>query len=1145
MKPRPRPVLDPRRAVEIVAQLFARRPGYLAAWRPAVKGPGDGLARVWARLIEALLERLNQAPEKNRLAFLDAAGIDRTPATAARAPVVFKLAGGAAAQHLAEGNRVAAPPPPEGGGQVVFETERAAGLAPGRLVEAVSLWPGRDEFIDHSAAIAAGEPIRLFERLRLEPTPHHLYLAHDTLLALAGRVELKVAFELAQPGSEPLTLVWEYWDGEVWRPFARPGCGGGDAAADDGTAGLTRSGTVVLASDCAEAEATEVGGVTAHWVRARLDEKLPLDPDQILPEVSEIRLTAVHRRELTARIGAFQAEYAAPEGAVANGVSLVVTDAAAGPVEGARVELADAAAGLVALDFTGEDGAAALALADASGRDLELTVETAAYRVEKRFAYRPPSAALTRLQATLAVEIDALVPEKAFADADKVDLTKPFYPLGQAPRPGSTFAFAVPEVLAKPGARVTVHLERATTPQDELSVAAGGGGGGGGGPVILAATGGDSALEHTVSWEYYDGRRWVPLLVASGSPGDLNQDGEVDLVVPDDAALATVNEVDDLWLRVRLLDGSYGVKQTVTWADGSGGGGTNNFTYVLPQPPALKSLRLTYVWEDGPRHAQKVLAFNDFAYADRTVAAQWPDDPFPPFAGTADRTPALYLGFDAPFPVDRLSLYFDLVEERGADRPALEWEFWSGSGWRRLAVEDGTRHLAFPGSVSFIGPAGSEPLARFGAERSWLRARRAADGPPPEVEIAAIHPNAVTVEQRETVVEETVGTSRGLANESFRIRRFPVLAGERVEVRELSGPRAAVEWRRLALEVLGGGEEVLRDLERRLGQEGPEVDVEQGDLRLRRDAAKTVIEGWVRWRPVRRLVECRADDRCYALDRASGRLSFGDGERGRVPPPGARVLARRYVSGGGRAGNVAAGAIAQALTGLAGVEEIFNPAPAEGGSDGETMAAVSRRGPRSLAHRGRGLTAADLETMAREASPAVAVARALPTVDAAGRRRPGWVTLVVLPASEEPRPYPSVGLRERVRAYLAARAEAGLAAGGRITVTGPEYFPVEVEAEIVPVDPAAAAEVASGARSALAAFLHPLSGGSGGEGWEPGRAVYRSDVAALLEGVAGVDAVDRLALLTGGVPRGERIEVPPGGTVAAGEIRLSVSAGRN
>ena len=99
---------------------------------------------------------------------------------------------------------------------------------------------------------------------------------------------------------------------------------------------------------------------------------------------------------------------------------------------------------------------------------------------------------------------------------------------------------------------------------------------------------------------------------------------------------------------------------------------------------------------------------------------------------------------------------------------------------------------------------------------------------------------------------------------------------------------------------------------------------------------------------------------------------------------------------------------------------------------------------------------------------------------------------------------------------------------------------MDVAATLIPADPAAAGEVESAARAALSAFLHPLSGGPEGEGWEPGRSVYLSDVAAVLERVAGVDAVERLALLSGGVPKGEFVAVPPGGTVAAGDIRLTL-----
>ncbi len=1126
MRTRPQPVLDPRRATEIAAELLARRPGYLEAWRPETGSPGDGLVRIWARYLETLLERLNQAPEKNRLAFLDLGGIDRIPATEARAPIVFTLAEGSAAQSLPAGTRIAAPPPPEGTRQIVFETERGAGLTPGRLVEAVSLWPGRDEYVDHGAALAEDEAFITFDRSLLEPTPHRLYLAHPSLLALDGEVELQVAVDLLQPGTEPLSLDWTYWDGEVWRHFARPECGVGESS-DDGTDGLTRSGTVVLKSECAGAEEREVDEHSSFWLRAALDETLPLDPDQILPEASEIRLSAIHRRTVRAQIASFTTSYEANAGSAEVQVRLSGDGSQA--LDGVRVELSSGSGALIDADVTGEDGSVVLHTV-AGQRDHELAIEVFGAPVVKRFRYEPPAPALARLVLEVELEVDAYVPEKAFADADKLDLTKPFYPLGQAPRPGSTFYFAAPEALSKPGAHLTVHLDRTDTPQDRLSGS------------------NATALAHTISWEYHDGRRWRSLLTVASDESDSEPpEGDLDcdcvtLIVPEDVAKVTVNDDEDLYLRVRLLSGGYGFTHEVSWSDGATG--TNTFTYVLPQPPALKSLRLSYVWEHGPFHAEKVLAENDFAYRDLTEAAKWPDDPFRPFEAVRDLEPALYLGFDAPFPVDRASLYFDLEEERGAERPDLVWEYAAGGSWRRLAVEDGTRHLAFPGTVSFIGPLDATPTPRFGTERSWIRARRRSDGPPPEVTVRDIHVNAVWASQRETLTDEVLGTSRGIAGESFRIRRIPVLEGERVELRELESPRATVEWRQLALDLLGGGEKTLRRLERRLAEEGSTEDVLEGDLRLVRDAEKRVTEVWVVWHPVQRLVACGADERCYALDRASGWLRFGDGEHGRVPPLGARVMARRYVSGGGRAGNVAAGAISQPLTGLAGVEAVFNPVAAEGGADAETMSQVAERGPRTLIHRGRALAVADLETMAREASPAVAVARALPTTDPTGRTRPGWVTLVVVPSSEDARPYPSVGLRERVRRYVEQRCEAGIAAARRITVTGPDYFAVDVSAQLIPGDPAGAGEVEERARAGLEAFLHPLAGGPDGDGWEPGRSVFLSDVAAVLERVEGVDAVERLELLVDGVPRGERVAVPPGGTVAAGTLQLQLTAGR-
>jgi hypothetical protein len=154
------------------------------------------------------------------------------------------------------------------------------------------------------------------------------------------------------------------------------------------------------------------------------------------------------------------------------------------------------------------------------------------------------------------------------------------------------------------------------------------------------------------------------------------------------------------------------------------------------------------------------------------------------------------------------------------------------------------------------------------------------------------------------------------------------------------------------------------------------------------------------------------------------------------------------------------------------------------------------------------------------------------------------VTLIIVPQSQEPQPQPSFELRRAVHDHLAARALASVIAD-RISVIGPTYLPVGVTAAIAPRDASAAGVVARSARAALAAFLHPLTGGPMGRGWPFGRDVYLSDVAALLEGVPGVDYVSELDLVLGDAPVGERVAVPPDRIVVAGPIRVEVqTAGR-
>jgi predicted phage baseplate assembly protein len=304
-----------------------------------------------------------------------------------------------------------------------------------------------------------------------------------------------------------------------------------------------------------------------------------------------------------------------------------------------------------------------------------------------------------------------------------------------------------------------------------------------------------------------------------------------------------------------------------------------------------------------------------------------------------------------------------------------------------------------------------------------------------------------------------------------------------------------------------------------------------------------VTEVWVRWQGQADLLRSGPSDRHYTLERSRGRLQFGDGTNGAVPPAGAAILARRYQTGGGSVGNVPVGAISQLQGTIGGVAAVSNPVPAEGGADAETLGALRARGPYTLRHRGRALSVTDLATIAREASPAVAVARALAARSVDGRRHPGHVTLVIIPASADPRPWPTFGLRERVRRYVEARADAALAGFALLDVTGPAYVAIDVDATIVPRDPTEAGAVEQRARVALSRFLHPLYGGDEGNGWQPGRDVYLSDLAAILERVEGLDYAETLAISVDGGIGGERIDIARDRTVVAGDLRLKVTRG--
>jgi predicted phage baseplate assembly protein len=171
------------------------------------------------------------------------------------------------------------------------------------------------------------------------------------------------------------------------------------------------------------------------------------------------------------------------------------------------------------------------------------------------------------------------------------------------------------------------------------------------------------------------------------------------------------------------------------------------------------------------------------------------------------------------------------------------------------------------------------------------------------------------------------------------------------------------------------------------------------------------------------------------------------------------------------------------------------------------------RAPRTIRHRDRAVTIEDYEDLAMLSTPEVARVKCVPLYDLAVDRDatvrlPGTVSVIVVPHSSDPKPLPDLELIEKVQRFL----DDHRIPTANLIVVGPEYLKVNVLVEVAVTSLNVASRVELAVSSALRSFLHPLTGGLDGVGWDFGRQPYQSDVYALLEAIPGVDHIRTLQL---------------------------------
>jgi hypothetical protein len=273
-------------------------------------------------------------------------------------------------------------------------------------------------------------------------------------------------------------------------------------------------------------------------------------------------------------------------------------------------------------------------------------------------------------------------------------------------------------------------------------------------------------------------------------------------------------------------------------------------------------------------------------------------------------------------------------------------------------------------------------------------------------------------------------------------------------------------------------------------------------------AVKLASSDGVDWEPAADLLKAGPDAPRFVVETendGTAHFRFGDGRFGMRPAAG-RAFAVEYRVGNGAAGNVGAGALAHLFTPDGAVPDrvlrVWNPLPARGGTDPETLEQVRQRAPVAFRTQERAVTPDDYARMA-ERFPGVQ--RAAATFRWTGSWRTVFITVDREGGLPVDAPF-EAALREHLERFRMA--------GHDLEIDGPRFAPLELELRACVGRDHFAADVRAALLRELGrgvlpggrrAFFHP-------DHFTFGQPVYLSRVYAAAQAVPGVDRVEVTAL---------------------------------
>jgi hypothetical protein len=643
---------------------------------------------------------------------------------------------------------------------------------------------------------------------------------------------------------------------------------------------------------------------------------------------------------------------------------------------------------------------------------------------------------------------------------------------------------------------------------------------------------GDTSTNPELSWEYWNGTGWWKLPIKSDATLNLKASGALRFEVPDDLALTDWSGKTDCWIRARLVGGDYGSEKVTVTTTTNGNVSQQTVarsaegisaplvvklhifyricqpgtpTYVLTQdsgsvrdqsdanrtggaiveafvPLGLMMARLSGTSSVAKASPQCPPPCNCSSEGTSVVTASGGTTP-DPTAIVPETGRSLFLGFTKPLLQQPVNVLLLVDQERDHREFApLTVEALIGDRFVPIVAQDTTRAMGESGLLSMSFSVGPTQRELFGQTLSWLHLKPAAtdtSGWKPTLRGAYL--NAVWASATETMTRELVGSSEGEPNLTLFLGRPPLLH-DTLELR----------------------------VKEPLGQETREALLAE-DKNLVKSSEQDLPGDWVLWKKVIDPGDEDPNARVYALDESTGEIRFGDGQHGTIPPIGSDSIVaftyKRTEPGAPGSTDVPANSIPERtqlglVSPVPSVESAISADHAAGGAPPEPADRVVRFGTARLRHRGRAVTARDLEDLALQSSPKIAQARCFV--------RLCNVKLVI--AMQGATPTPSAAQVRELRSLLLAAAPAALGVDQTLSIHGPDIRVLRVGLRLTITNLDFSGEVSRDAKQRVKDLFDTATGGIAKDGWQLGQNPDPSDIAYVLSDVARLEGIEKLDL---------------------------------